>query len=431
MRTSALGWADGTTLRRLHSGGIELTVKIAVADKPAEGGRRVDTGQVEDITLKLLAYCQREEWSGYDPYDALNSKVFSRLAAFDAKWPRLLATQLLKRSPINLRPLLQIPKSQNPKALGLLLAAVLKLRRLGFVNEKTLVDDLASRITATRSSSQYWCWGYSFPWQGREILVERGEPNLVCTTFVADALMDLFEESGDTRYLSIARSAGDYLLNELFWTNGETISSFGYPTASARSRVHNANLIAAAFLLRLNRHTDDERSRQVAMEVARYSTRCQRPDGSWPYGELKSQQWVDNFHTGYNLCALRHIAEYGETSEFNQNIDRGYQFYQRHFFRQDGAPKYFHNRTYPIDVHCVAQSIITLVQFTEKDPSVATLADAVVSWALTNLWDPAGYFYYQQRKWTRVTISYMRWGQAWMLLALAAYLENRRLNHAY
>lgn len=401
-------------------------MKAAVGGEPAQA-RRIEVERIEDVTLKLLAYCQSEEWSGYDPYDALNSKVFSLFTILDAKWPRLVLTQILKRSPINFRPLLQIPKTQNPKALALSLAAVIKLRRLALIDEKALLDDLASRIEATRSPGQYWCWGYSFPWQGRTIMVGRAEPNLVCTTFVADALIDLFEETDDSRYLAMAESAGSYLLNELFWTDGKAVSSFGYPTASTRSRVHNANLLAAAFLLRLHRHTCEERARHVAMEVATYSVSCQRPDGSWLYGELANQQWIDNFHTGYNLCALRRVAEYGQTADFNENIERGYQFYREHFFREDGAPRYFHNRTYPIDVHCVAQSVITLLEFAEHDPSATKRAHDVVIWALGNLWNPRGYFQYQKGKWGRITISYMRWSQAWMLLALVTFLQSQKL----
>ncbi len=387
--------------------------------------------RIENVTLKLLGYCRAEEWSGYDPYDALNSKVLSILPTFNAKWPRLAFTQLLKRSPVNLRPLLQIPKTQNPKALALSLRALIKLRRVGLIDEKALLDELVARIEATRSPSRYWCWGYSFPWQGRSIMVGRAEPNLVCTTFVADALIDLFEETGDSRYLAIAKSAADYLLSELFWTDGKTISSFGYPAASARSRVHNVNLIAAAFLLRVHSHTCEERVRDIAMEVAAYSAGCQRADGSWPYGERANQQWIDNFHTGYNLCALRRIAEYGKTTDFDQNIDRGYQFYREHFFREDGAPRYFHNRTYPIDVHCVAQSVITLLEFTEHDPSAMKRAHDVVIWALDNLWNSGGYFSYRKTRWGTINISYMRWGQAWMLLALATFLQRQKLetNH--
>jgi len=78
-------------------------------------------------------------------------------------------------------------------------------------------------------------------------------------------------------------------------------------------------------------------------------------------GEGPSQRWIDNFHTGYNLCALRSIGRYAETTEFESSILRGLEFYRAHFFREDGAPRYFHNRTYPVEIHSVAQSIITLI----------------------------------------------------------------------
>ena len=54
---------------------------------------------VEDpapATLKLLAYCQANDWAGHDPYDALNSRIFQKLPFLDSRWPRLLMTQVLK-----------------------------------------------------------------------------------------------------------------------------------------------------------------------------------------------------------------------------------------------------------------------------------------------------------------------------------------------
>ena len=105
-----------------------------------------------------------------------------------------------------------------------------------------------------------------------------------------------------------------------------------------------------------------------ALRVARYSAAKQHADGSWDYGEAPSQRWIDNFHTGYNLCALQQIDRYLETDEFEACIRRGFDFYKAHFFREDGAARYFHNRTYPIDIHCVAQSIITLLAFEDLDP---------------------------------------------------------------
>ena len=75
------------------------------------------------------------------------------------------------------------------------------------------------------------------------------------------------------------------------------------------------------------------------------------------------------------------------------------------------------------DVHCVAQSIITLLAFREPGNDYAALARSVFDWAMQHMWDERGFFYYQvNRGWTNRT-PYMRWSQAWMALALATLLE--------
>jgi len=72
--------------------------------------------------MKLLDYCQGNDWAGYEPYDALNSSIVKALPLLDSKLPRLVLTQFLKRSPINIRRLLRVPRTQNPKAIGLFLS---------------------------------------------------------------------------------------------------------------------------------------------------------------------------------------------------------------------------------------------------------------------------------------------------------------------
>jgi hypothetical protein len=161
-----------------------------------------------------------------------------------------------------------------------------------------------------------------------------------------------------------------------------------------------------------------------ALQAARFSIRRQNADGSWCYGELPTQRWVDNFHTGYTLCALRSISQYAGTAEFDSQIRRGFEFYRKHFFRKDGAPKYFHDRVYPIDIHNVAQSIITPLALKDFDEGSPTLCFSVFSWAMTHMWDERGYFYYQVLPFCKIKIPYMRWSQAWMLLAISAVLEH-------
>lgn len=372
---------------------------------------------------KLVATCRATEWAGYDPYDALNSTLLKRLHVLDFKFPRLVITQLMKRSPVNFRPMLGVPKTQNPKGIALFLKAFLKLSKLGMLDEADLPDRLASRIAQMRAPGPYACWGYSFPWQTRRMLVPSGAPNLVCTTFVADALFDLFEHTHDERYLEMASSAATYIQRELYHASPDKRAYFSYPTPAASLAVHNANFLAAALLLRVWRNTGDDALAEAALPATRYSASQQHDDGSWWYGEGSTNQWVDNFHTGYNLCALKAIAKDTGSSEFDTTIAKGVAYYRAHFFTDDAAPKYFDVKTYPLDVHCVAQSVITLLDFREPANDFAELAQRVFDWSIRNMWDDRGYFYYQMHPRWKNRIPYMRWSQAWMTLAIATLLE--------
>jgi hypothetical protein len=386
-------------------------------------------GAAQLVAQKLLGYCYANEWAGYDPYDALNSRLFQAVSVLDSKWPRLILTQALKRSPINIRGLAMIPKTQNPKGLALFLSALLKLSNLESRAFDPLISSILERLVELRSpNTPYWCWGYSFAWQTRTLVVPRGAANLVCTTFVANALLDAYDQRRERRLLEMAHSAVEYILNELYWTEGESVAGFSYPLPSMRSPVHNANFLGAALLCRLHKYTGDEMFVRPALRVARYSADRQQSDGSWYYGELPTQHWIDNFHTGYNLSGLRLVNQYLDTPEFEPHIKRGFEFYRTHFICDNGAPRYFHNSLYPIDVHCVAQSIITSIEFRHLDERGLARAYSVFDWAMAHMWDPAGYFYYRVLRMYTVKTPYMRWSQAWMLLALASLLDEAGLD---
>jgi hypothetical protein len=390
-------------------------------------GKKNKKISVKNSLFELLNYCKKNEWTGYDPYDALNSKIFNNIPFFDFRLARLGFTQVTKRLPFNIRRLLLIPKTQNPKGLALFLTSLLQIHNCKLLNLEDLIQKLEKRIITLKSKeSNYWCWGYSFPWQTREVLVARGAPNIVCTYFVANALLDLFETNGETCYGNMAVSAARYILDELYWTKTDAVTCFSYfkyPPKTERHIVHNVNLLGAALLSRVYNVCGEDKYLKAALNVARYSAEKQNPDGSWYYGEHPKHRWIDNFHTGYNLCALRSICQQAKVSEFEKHIRLGFKFYRKYFFRNDGAPRYFHNCTYPIDIHNVAQSIITLTDLRDLDEGNITLANAVFSWAMANLRDEKGYFYYRKLRFGTIKIPYMRWGQAWMLLALSALLK--------
>jgi hypothetical protein len=384
---------------------------------------RVDD-EVARVIERLVTYCRASDWAGYDPYDALTSPVLTGLPFANRRLPRVIFTQALRRSPLNLRPLLGVPKTQNAKALALFLSAFVKLSKSGALRQERLIEALVERLAALRSPGvRHWCWGYPFPWQGRASAVPAGAPNLVCTVFAAQALLDVHEASADTRCLEMARSAAAYLVEELYWTGVGAAAGFSYPLPGLQSEIHNANFLAAALLCRLYRHTGDAAILAPALAAARCSAARQQGDGSWYYGEAASQRWCDNFHSGYNLCALRSIADDRGTAEFDACIRRGFRFYRTAFVRADGRVAYFRDRTYPVDIHAVAQSIMTLVRFSDFDGDNVPLARSVFRWAMGHLWDERGFFYYRKLRIGTIRTPYMRWSQAWMLLALSTLLS--------
>jgi hypothetical protein len=372
---------------------------------------------------ELVAYCRQNNWAGYDPYDALNSKLFEVFPILNSRIPRIAMTQALKRSPVNLRGLLGIPKTQNPKGLALFLSSFLRLSSEQLPDRAELIKSMIGMIAAKRSPGvSYYCWGYSFPWQTRKELVPIGAPNLVCTTFVASALMDAYEQTGDPACIQMAASAAEYILDKLLWVKGST-ASFSYPQPGDASEIHNANFLAADLLCRVYKETSEAKFLEPALRVVRCSLSKQQADGSWAYGEAASQRWIDNFHTGYNLCALQSLGRSLHTTEFDPAIRRGFEFYRNHFFREDGAARYFSDQTYPIDIHCIAQSIITLVAFKEFSPDCVSLARSVFQFAMDQMWDERGFFYYRVSRVGKIRTSYMRWSQAWMLVAMTRLLN--------
>jgi hypothetical protein len=153
-----------------------------------------------------------------------------------------------------------------------------------------------------------------------------------------------------------------------------------------------------------------------------YSCSRQLPDGSWLYAEREDSHWIDNFHTGYNLDSLDFYIEGSGDHEFRPNLEKGLAFYKSHFFEETGRPKYYNTRTYPVDIQCVAQSIDTLATFSKHDPSCLKLAEKVAAWAIQNMQDPKGYFYYRQYPLVKAKTPMLHWGQATMFKALANLL---------
>src|SRR4029077_10370240 len=89
------------------------------------------------------------------------------------------------------------------------------------------------------------------------------------------------------------------------------------------------------------------------------------------------------------------------------------------FLEPSGCPRYYHNKTYPIDIQCAAQAIDSLCFFSDEYPESIALAAKAAKWTISHLSDPSGYFYYRRYPFVTSRTAYFHWGQATMFKALA------------
>jgi hypothetical protein len=153
-----------------------------------------------------------------------------------------------------------------------------------------------------------------------------------------------------------------------------------------------------------------------------YSCSKQHSNGAWYYGEESKNRWIDNFHSGYNLDSLKCYVDCTKDTSFNENLNLGLRYFKSTFFEKDGRPKYYHNRTFPVDIQCASQAIDTLTCFSEYDESSLELASKVAVWAINNMQAENGYFFYRQLPFYKVKTPMLHWGQATMYKALSHLL---------
>lgn len=374
---------------------------------------------VRETIESLCNYIESADYAGYDPYDALNSPLL-KLLSCRSKILRMAFTQVIRRSPVNLRPLLGVKKGHNPKGIGLFLWGYTKLFEIDKDEDHLRkIEYLLDLLEALRSHD---CsgngWGYNFDWQQRAFFRPRGVPTIVNTAFIGHALLDCYLSTGLQRALDLAIPIKDFILQDLNRTSEGDSFCFSY-TPVDTDVVHNANMLGASILIRLLKYSQDSSCEEAALSSLAYSMRYQHEDGSWCYGNSWKYKWIDSFHTGFNLEALRYFLDNGFGQEYRRAYEKGVKYYSDHFFLEDGTPKYFHDRIYPIDIHSSAEGICF---FSRMGDDYRELTDRILTWMLSNMRSPKGYFYSRKTRYFTNKIPYMRWSQAWAFHALTEYL---------
>jgi hypothetical protein len=381
--------------------------------------------KIKDSFKKLFKYCEEEEYKGFDPYDSLNSRFFNNIPFLSKNsLVKLAWTQFFKRSPVNLRHLVGIDKEYNPKAVGLFLSSFCNLYRIeakpGYMEKIIFFSNLLLEMQNSAWSGS--CWGYNFDWQSRAFFQPKNTPTVVATTFIGSALLDAYEITKDETYLSTVRSSCDFILKDLNRTYDERNDGFSFSYSPLDSSVvYNASLLGSRLLSRVYSFTHEPELLEQARKSVLFVCENQQSNGAWSYGRYDFHQWIDNFHTGYNLECISDYSKYSKSDEFDEHLSKGFEYYITTFFTDEGIPKYYSNSIYPIDIHAPTQLVITLHKL-GKFVAYKDLTQKVLTWTIDHMQSPnGGYFYYQINRFFTSKIPYMRWSQAWMFLAMTIY----------
>jgi hypothetical protein len=389
------------------------------------GANQAAKDMIRSSIERLARWLEENDYRGYDTFDGLNAR-FLRPLTFETKLLRTVLQQGVRRFPINMRPILGITKEHSSKGMGFLARGFIRLHEATGDPKWARNAEAALLWLVEHQASGYSgaAWGNHFDYQSRSNYLPKGVPTIVWTSLIGHAFLDAYEHFQKESYLQMAVSACEHIVRDLeTFPDGETLCITYIP--GKVERVHNANTLGASLLARTFSHTGNESYRTLAQKAIHYTAQYQRPDGSWYYGEKANLHWIDNFHTAYVLDCFKHYTQSTGDQRFLKTMMRGYEYWKGTFFLPDGAPRYYAQKTLPLDIQCSSQAIDTLVFFKDDDPQSLLLATKVAQWTIDNMQDRTGHFYYRRySRWLVNKTPTLHWGQATMLCALAGLYKS-------
>lgn len=388
-----------------------------------------DLRVISDSINKLDEWLSQNDWKAFDPFDGLSSNV--SFLTFNNHYLRIMLQQSVRRFPINVRPLLGIEKQTGSKGMGFCALGYLKLYHTTQQKEYLEKTKLCLDWLMKNFSNGYagYSWGNHFSYESRGGTIPLGVPTIVWTSLIANVFMDAFESLHEQKYLDVAKSAGNFILSDI-GRHQEPDGSLCFmytpqhkERPSLKGAIHNSNVLGAWLLARLSKHSNNGNLFHLSNKSIRYSAKHQLPDGGWYYGEHKQNRWVDSFHTGYVLESIHGYTKATGDETYKGTLIKGYKYFKTTFFKEDGTPRYYNFKTYPIDIQCASQGIQTLVNLREYDDTSIDLAKKVAFWAIKHMQDPKGFFYFRKYPFITNKTPMFHWGQATMLAALSSLLE--------
>ena len=385
---------------------------------------------------RLDSWISENGWAGWDPYD-IQCKFFIHKLAKKSKLFRYLHGLIYKisnkRFPLFTRKILRIKKQINPKAMGLFLSSYCTLYSLTKkADYLTKAENIAKWLLDNPNKKyQNLCWGYPFDWLSK-IFIPKFTPSGVVTSNIGRGFWDLYNITNKQKYLDACISICEFFVTSLNRTVTDNGLCFSYTTID-NFQVHNANLFVAEFLMKIGNHIKNDEWMRLALDATEFSLAEQNNNGSLCYwskeymNKYNMSCSVDHFHSGFEIRMLYSIWTISKKDSIKKAIDNYYNFYSDNFFSEDFAPILEPKGKYYIDIHSCAEALICNSVLINEYQQAKEIINGTANWTISNMQTQTGWFRYvlykRKNKIRTIDIPYLRWSQAWMLLALSKTLE--------
>lgn len=235
------------------------------------------------VIEKLYEWVKRENYKGWDPYDALCGNI-SRIFAKN-KLLAFLLIQINLYSPINLRSILGIKKNISNKGISLFAQAYLNLYKItGLEKFKSEAKSLLGLLEENAIKRDgYYCWAsYYYDFISIKHYLGPSIPDAVGTINAINSFLQGYEIFQDKHYLDIARSAVKFMVSELFEQEPYGFH-FKYTPDEKEKIVFNVTALTLNSISKLLNHDYEEGFIKLINEAVNFLLQFQMDNGAWPY----------------------------------------------------------------------------------------------------------------------------------------------------
>ncbi|RKD97405.1 glycoside hydrolase family protein [Halopiger aswanensis] len=400
-------------------------------DRAETGARARDVDRYVSALDSMLAYARRRDYIGPDYGDGMSSQLLQALPV-ENRFLNLAVQETVKRAPIDVRPLFRVEQRRN--YMGAALFSIANLNYYDLLQARGQRTDPgfdplgeAERLAEwllEESLSGYsgFCGGHRHEIQHLHTKGVPSDPDIVSTSCAVKALLRVAEHEGKEEYAEIARTAVDFMVEDLNYREVEEGAKIDYHLNHPDdSYTINAAALGAQMLVDLYEYFGDDELRERATKIFDHIAANQTDRGGWPYRlpADASHLSMDNHHNGFVIESFQRYREVVDEERYADTLEDAVEFYREELFELDGAPNFDEEHAYPRDIHASTQGILVFTREGDLE-----FAERILRWVLANMQveGEEGRFYYRKYRHHTKRVTLMRWCQGWMSYATSEFL---------